>query len=141
MFCALPANLPNLPSGCPSAQWEISPLLRSLPRGVPFSHLPFSKSSTYYLAFTHDVGTLRSSSCLQQALPPPKTSDNDNMRLPAYRASYLGRYHPYPRTRVPAREAVVVCALPRSYSNHGALIVRHPTCSLLQKASPPKRAG
>jgi hypothetical protein len=39
---------------------------------------------------------------------PPKTGDN--MRLPAYRASYLGRYHPYPRTRTPAREVVMVCA-------------------------------
>jgi hypothetical protein len=33
------------------------------------------------------------------------------MRLPAYRASYLGRYHPYPRTRAPAREVVMVRAL------------------------------
>jgi hypothetical protein len=41
--------------------------------------------------------------------PPPKTFDN--MRLPAYRSSYLGRYHPYPRTRAPAREVVMVCAL------------------------------
>jgi hypothetical protein len=72
---------------------------------------------------------------------PPKMSDNDNMRLPAYRASYLGRYHPYPRTRVPAREAVMVCALLRSYSNRGALIAPHPSCSLLQKGNPPKRAG
>ena len=40
---------------------------------------------------------------------PPKTFDN--MRLPAYRSSYLGRYHPYPRTRAPAREVVMVCAL------------------------------
>ncbi|KAH9955250.1 hypothetical protein BC827DRAFT_1271876 [Russula dissimulans] len=39
---------------------------------------------------------------------PPKTSDN--MRLPAYRGSYLGRYHPYPRTRVPAREVVMSAA-------------------------------
>ena len=43
------------------------------------------------------------------------------MRLPAYRASYLGRYHPYPRTRVPAREIVVVCAVLRTYAYHGAL--------------------
>ena len=34
------------------------------------------------------------------------------MRLPAYRASYLGRYHPYPRTRAPAREVVMVRAFP-----------------------------
>jgi hypothetical protein len=33
------------------------------------------------------------------------------MRLPAYRSSYLGRYHPYPRTRAPAREVVMVCTL------------------------------
>ncbi|KAH9991223.1 hypothetical protein BJV74DRAFT_884921 [Russula compacta] len=39
---------------------------------------------------------------------PPKTSDN--MRLPAYRGSYLGRYHPYPRTRAPAREVVMSAA-------------------------------
>jgi len=43
------------------------------------------------------------------------------MRLPAYRASYLGRYHPYPRTRVPAREVVMVCALLQTYAYHGAL--------------------
>ncbi|KAN0116595.1 hypothetical protein V8E52_005739 [Russula decolorans] len=40
--------------------------------------------------------------------PPPKTFDN--MRLPAYRSSYLGRYHPYPRTRAPAREVVMAAA-------------------------------
>ncbi|KAH9993865.1 hypothetical protein BJV77DRAFT_1067125 [Russula vinacea] len=40
--------------------------------------------------------------------PPPKNFDN--MRLPAYRASYLGRYHPYPRTRAPAREVVMAAA-------------------------------
>ncbi|KAI0253602.1 hypothetical protein BJV78DRAFT_1280912 [Lactifluus subvellereus] len=34
----------------------------------------------------------------------------DNMRLPAYRGSYLGRYHPYPRTRAPAREVVMSAA-------------------------------
>ena len=45
------------------------------------------------------------------------------MRLPAYRASYLGRYHPYPRTRVPAREVVMVCALLQIYANNGALKV------------------
>ena len=37
------------------------------------------------------------------------------MRLPAYRASYLGRYHPYPRTRAPAREVVMVRALLQAY--------------------------
>jgi hypothetical protein len=37
------------------------------------------------------------------------------MRLPAYRGSYLGRYHPYPRTRAPAREVVMVRAL---FPNH-----------------------
>ncbi|KAI0306255.1 hypothetical protein B0F90DRAFT_1814189 [Multifurca ochricompacta] len=39
---------------------------------------------------------------------PSKTSDN--MRLPAYRASYLSRYHPYPRTRAPMREVVMYMA-------------------------------
>jgi hypothetical protein len=37
------------------------------------------------------------------------------MRLPAYRASYLGRYHPYPRTRAPAREVVMVRAFRPDY--------------------------
>ena len=53
------------------------------------------------------------------------------MRLPAYRASYLGRYHPYPRTRVPAREVVMVCDILQTYANHGALKappVRHTVC-------------
>jgi hypothetical protein len=49
--------------------------------------------------------------------PPPTEAPKtfDNMRLPAYRSSYLGRYHPYPRTRAPAREVVMVCALSLAY--------------------------
>ena len=56
------------------------------------------------------------------------------MRLPAYRASYLGRYHPYPRTRVPARETVVVCTVYRTYAYHGTLTAS-PIC--LQAESEP----
>ncbi|KAI0293596.1 hypothetical protein BC826DRAFT_1015033 [Russula brevipes] len=41
---------------------------------------------------------------------PISAKASDNMRLPAYRASYLGRYHPYPRTRAPAREVVMSAA-------------------------------
>jgi len=56
------------------------------------------------------------------------------MRLPAYRASYLGRYHPYPRTRVPAREVVMVCALLQIYANNRALKPPPPP-SVTQSAS------
>lgn len=45
-----------------------------------------------------------------QNVPNPPPNAFDNMRLPAYRSSYLGRYHPYPRTRAPAREVVMSAA-------------------------------
>ena len=35
----------------------------------------------------------------------------DTARLPAYRSSYLLRFHPYPRTKLSARERVVVRCL------------------------------
>ena len=67
---------------------------------------------------------------------PPKTFDNS--RLPAYRSSYLGRYHPYPRTRAPAREVVMVSTILQNYSN---IQYRRPysPCSPLRKVSTPKR--
>ncbi|KAH9173558.1 hypothetical protein EDB89DRAFT_704311 [Lactarius sanguifluus] len=58
----------------------------------------------------HQLRTTSSSGPLPTTMSSPSSptiSWPDSMRLPAYRASYLGRYHPYPRTRTPAREVVM----------------------------------
>lgn len=77
-----------------------------------YPHLAFSKKVTITIlsSCAHPNSfVLSMSSPPNEPNPPPNTFDN--MRLPAYRSSYLGRYHPYPRTRAPAREVVMVCAL------------------------------
>lgn len=83
------------------------PLLRPLPTAGLLKKRPH-----HHLIFVRSLNSLvysMSSPPNVEPNPPPKTFDN--MRLPAYRSSYLGRYHPYPRTRAPAREVVMVCAL------------------------------
>lgn len=86
-------------------------LLQTLPeRFLPLLHpLPTRKA----LSRAHP--TLSLIAFMSSPPNPPPPNAFDNMRLPAYRASYLGRYHPYPRTRAPAREVVMVRALPLDY--------------------------
>jgi hypothetical protein len=74
--------------------------------------------------------------------PNPPPNSFDNMRLPAYRSSYLGRYHPYPRTRAPAREVVMVCALRLAgLLEYAVLTTSTPPHSLLRKVGAAKRAA
>ncbi|KAF8435805.1 hypothetical protein L210DRAFT_3550658 [Boletus edulis BED1] len=47
----------------------------------------------------------------------------DTARLPAYRSSYLLRFHPYPRVKPSARERIVVGCL-HSFCRWEILIVK-----------------
>ncbi|KAI0263451.1 hypothetical protein BC834DRAFT_971423 [Gloeopeniophorella convolvens] len=60
---------------------------------------------------------------MSSAPDPKPTMAIDSMRLPAYRASYLYRYHPYPRTRIPARELVMLAAA--EGSQQGSVVERN----------------
>jgi hypothetical protein len=86
-------------------------LFLSLLRPLPTAGL-LEKRPYHHLIIVRSPNSLVSSmSSPSTNGPNPAPNTFDNMRLPAYRSSYLGRYHPYPRTRAPAREVVMVCAL------------------------------
>lgn len=104
MFFHKPTYPPNLTHSCLKRRSSPDYTSASEPSAQSFF-------LTSYRAPTILILALPMSSESPSSPSPPKTADN--MRLPAYRASYLGRYHPYPRTRTPAREVVMVCT-PRS---------------------------